>query len=319
MTMWQTLTDIAWGARSNALNQAFTAALGVTVLSQLVRYTRFQLALGRWRGVFGQAKLDFEREGSIKLTRSLDDLLPPNPAATQLWVQLPPLLLMLGLLGTFIGLTLALAQIPFDGTAREVQDGVKQALPSMGSAFWTSLSALGASMCVRAVTLLKEAAFRAQVLDYVAQADPRLIYQVEQQAFLANRPGALLRPHSLREVIWQQNNQSNEHLQELIGQLASSIRELPLALGAGGGQVSPSAPMAATVPTAAPADASLSRELAGLRAEVQALTAAVREQSALSRELLSQERYELSATAPALSSRPAPRGAAPSQSPSERG
>jgi hypothetical protein len=303
MSMWQTLIDIAWGERSNGLNQIFSAMLGVITLSQGVRYARFHIALGRWKGVFGQAKLDFEREGSIKLTRSLDDLLPPNPAATQLWVQLPPLLLMLGLLGTFIGLTLALAQIPFSGTAREVQEGVKQALPSMGSAFWTSLSALGASMCVRAVTLLKEAAFRAQVLDYVAQADPRLVYQVEQQAFLANRPGALLRPHSLREVIWQQNKQSNEHLQELIGQLASSIRELPVALGSSGVSGASGAPGAPGV------EVELVRELAGLRADVQALTAAVREQSGLSREALSQERYELSATAPALSARVAPRGA----------
>lgn len=300
--MWQTLADIAWGARSNALNQAFTAAFVVISLSQGVRYLRFQLALGRWGGVFAQAKLDFEREGSIKLTRSLDDLLPPNPAASQLWAQLPPLLLMCGLLGTFVGLTLALAQIPFGGSAQEVQDGVKEALPSMGSAFWTSLSALGASMCVRAVTLLKEASFRTRVLDYVAKADPRLVYQVEQQAFLANRPGALLRPHSLREVIWQQNKQSNEHLQELIGQLASSIRELPLALARPAAPAA-TAPAATAPATTAPADAALLRELAALRAEVQGLAAAVRDQSALSRELLSQHRHELSVTAPAISPR----------------
>ena len=138
---------------------------------------------------------------------------------------------MLGLLGTFVGLTLALALIPFGGSAQEIQQGVKEALPSMGSAFWTSLSALLASLVVRVCTLTIEARFKSRVLDMVARADPTLVSQIELQAFLDNRPGALLRPHSLREVMWQQNRESNKHIQEMLGQVASAIRELPLALG----------------------------------------------------------------------------------------
>ena len=230
--MWETLALIAWSERSNLINQAFTLLLAVVMLSQLVRFMRYSSALERWGKIFAQAKLDFEREGSIRLSYALDDLLPPNPNTTQLWVNLPSLLMMLGLLGTFIGLTLALALIPFGGSAQEIQQGVKEALPSMGSAFWTSLSALFASLIVRLTTLSVEGRFKRRVLDYVARADPRLVYQIEQQAFLDNKPGALLRPHSLREVMWQQNNLAKEHLQEMLGQVASAIRELPLALGA---------------------------------------------------------------------------------------
>lgn len=230
--MWETLALIAWSDRSNLINQSFTVLLAMVAISQVVRFFRFRAELDRWSRIFAQAKLDFEREGSIRLNYALDDLLPPNPSKTQLWVQLPSILMMLGLLGTFIGLTLALALIPFGGNAEQIQQGVKEALPSMGSAFWTSLSALFASLLVRLCSLSIEGSFKRRVLDYVARADPRLVYQIEQQAFLDNKPGALLRPHPLREVMWQQNNLTNEHLQEMLGQVASAIRELPLALGA---------------------------------------------------------------------------------------
>lgn len=229
--MWETLVLIAWSDRSNLINQSFTALLALVAVSQVVRFFRFRGELDRWSQIFAQAKLDFEREGSIRLSYALDDLLPPNPTKTQLWVQLPSILMMLGLLGTFIGLTLALALIPFGGDAQQIQQGVKEALPSMGSAFWTSLSALLGSLLVRLCTLSIEGSFKRRVLDYVARADPRLVYQIEQQAFLDNKPGALLRPHPLREVMWQQNNLAKEHLQEMLGQVASAIRELPLALG----------------------------------------------------------------------------------------
>jgi|GEM_PF-1677684 len=285
--MWETLALIAWSDRSNLINQSFTALLGLVALSQVVRFFRFRGELDRWSKIFAQAKLDFEREGSIRLSYALDDLLPPNPSKTQLWVQLPSILMMLGLLGTFIGLTLALALIPFGGSAQQIQQGVKEALPSMGSAFWTSLSALFGSLLVRLCTLSIEGSFKRRVLDYIARADPRLVYQVEQQAFLDNKPGALLRPHPLREVMWQQNNLAKEHLQEMLGQVASAIRELPLALGA-------SAPLQLPIdepssPQAEPdevAERDEERPVTSDRHELAELVALVREQNELLKRLV---------------------------------
>jgi hypothetical protein len=181
----------------------------------------------------------------------------------------------------------------------------------MGSAFWTSLSALCASLLVRVCTLLIEASFKRRVLDYVARADPRLVYQIEQQAFLDNKPGALLRPHPLREVMWQQNNLAKEHLQEMLGQVASAIRELPLALGAQQPlQLSIDAPepSEATASQALSSEPSLSAspqavaeppvELAD-SAQLQELVGLVREQNELLRALVSLQSSATTGPAPA--------------------
>jgi hypothetical protein len=278
--MWETLALIAWSERSNVINQAFTLLLAVVLFSQVARWLRYSASLERWHRIFSQAQLDFEREGSLKIESKgiFNDLLPPNPHTSQLWTNLPSILMMLGLLGTFVGLTLALALIPFGGSAQEIQQGVKEALPSMGSAFWTSLSALLASLVVRVCTLTIEARFKSRVLDMVARADPTLVSQIELQAFLDNRPGALLRPHSLREVMWQQNRESNKHIQEMLGQVASAIRELPLALGG-------SAPL--DLPQV---DVSTPVTLqGGERGELSELVGLVREQNELLKALIAQQ------------------------------
>ena len=49
-----------------------------------------------------------------------------------------------------------------------------------------------------------------------------------------NKPGAFLRPHSLREVLWQQNLEFNKHLTRLGSEISSAIRELPHSLSGGG-------------------------------------------------------------------------------------
>ena len=229
--MWETLVLIAWGTRSNPLNQAFTILLGLTLLSQLIRYWKFQSKLSQWIRVFVEAKISFEREGAVQIKGNMDELHPPQAAFSQLWFNVPPLLIMLGLLGTFIGLTLALAVIPFGGTPDAIQDGVKQALPSMGSAFWTSLSALACSLMIRITSMLMESAFKNNVLLFIAKAEPALIQHIEKEAFKRNQPGAFLRPHSLREVMWQQNLEFNKHLQRLGSEISSSIRELPHFIG----------------------------------------------------------------------------------------
>ena len=128
----------------------------------------------------------------------MDELQPPHSASAQLWIVLPPVIIMFGLIGTFIGLTLALALIPFGGTPSEIQAGVQAALPSMGSAFWTSLSAICAAMTIRLTTMFMESMFNRRVLKIIVSAHPDLIQHIEREAFLHNRPGALLRPHSLR-------------------------------------------------------------------------------------------------------------------------
>ena len=64
----------------------------------------------------------------------------------------------------------------------------------------------------------------------IVSAHPQLIHYIEREAFIQNRPGALLRPHSLREVLWQQNSDFTRQIERLGSEISSSIRELPFAL-----------------------------------------------------------------------------------------
>lgn len=65
------------------------------------------------------------------------------------WEKLPGLAILLGLLGTFIGLTFALTQLPFQGNLKQLTGGLQQVLPLMGTAFWTSVCGLVASLALR--------------------------------------------------------------------------------------------------------------------------------------------------------------------------
>ena len=120
----------------------------------------------------------------------------------------------------------------------------------MGSAFWTSLSAICCSLIIRLTTMFMEAMFKSRVLKSIVSADPQLIQYIERRAFLENKPGALLRPHSLREVLWQQNIQFTKQLERLGREISSAIRELPFA-----------SPLSA--PISRPTSASLSRTSSG--------------------------------------------------------
>lgn len=225
--MLETLILIAWGDRSNSINQLFTALAGVIILSQIIRAFRFWLSVRTWQNHFFAAKLEYEREGELEISVSLKELIPPQNAHSRLWTITPPILTMFGLLGTFIGLTLALAVIPFGGDSSAIQAGVKEALPSMGSAFWTSLSALVASLVVRLTTLGLDHYFRVNVYGEISVARPEMIRKIERLTFNQNREGALLRPHSLREIMWQHNLNQNQLIGRLGSEIASAIRELP--------------------------------------------------------------------------------------------
>lgn len=224
--MLSTLIEIAWGDRANTLNQAFSLLLILTFMVQSFRLVIFWDKINQWSRAFVSAKLAFDQDKTIKIQSKMDELQPPHSASAQLWIVLPPVIIMFGLIGTFIGLTLALALIPFGGTAAEIQAGVQSALPSMGSAFWTSLSAICSAMIIRLTTMLMESTFNRRVLKVIVSAHPKLIQHIEREAFLHNQPGALLRPHSLRELLWQQNRDLTQQISHLGGVISSSIHGL---------------------------------------------------------------------------------------------
>ena len=228
--MLTTLIEIAWGDRANVLNQIFSIFLLLTVVVQALRYFMFWDRINQWARAFVSAKIAFDREKTVKLESRMDELQPPHSASDQLWIVIPPIIIMFGLIGTFIGLTLALAVIPFGGSPAEIQEGVQRALPSMGSAFWTSLTAICSALTIRLTTMLMESMFKRRVLNVIVTAHPQLIQYIEREAFFQNRPGALLRPHSLREVLWQQNIEFTQQIQQLGETISSSIRTLPLSL-----------------------------------------------------------------------------------------
>ncbi len=72
------------------------------------------------------------------------------------WQQLSGVSVLLGLLGTFFGLTSALTQLPFQGGLKELTGGLQQVLPMMGVAFWTSVCGLLASLAIRLTNTLIE-------------------------------------------------------------------------------------------------------------------------------------------------------------------
>ena len=65
------------------------------------------------------------------------------------WQQLSGVSILLGLLGTFFGLTAALTQLPLQGGLKELTGGLQEVLPLMGVAFWTSVCGLIASLMIR--------------------------------------------------------------------------------------------------------------------------------------------------------------------------
>lgn len=228
--MLTTLIEIAWGDRANFLNQIFSIFMLLIILIQALRYFMFWDRINQWSRAFVSAKIAFDREKTVQLESRMDELQPPHSASDQLWIVIPPIIIMFGLIGTFIGLTLALAVIPFGGTPAEIQIGVQKALPSMGSAFWTSLTAICSALTIRLTTMLMESMFKRRVLNVIVTAHPQLIQYIEREAFFQNRPGALLRPHSLREVLWQQNIEFTKQIHNLGETISSSIRALPLSL-----------------------------------------------------------------------------------------
>ena len=228
--MLTTLIEIAWGDRANLLNQIFSIFLLLIVVIQALRYFMFWDRINQWSRAFVSAKIAFDREKTVQLESRMDELQPPHSASDQLWIVIPPIIIMFGLIGTFIGLTLALAVIPFGGSPAEIQQGVQRALPSMGSAFWTSLTAICSALTIRLTTMLMESMFKRRVLNVIVTAHPQLIQYIEREAFFQNRPGALLRPHSLREVLWQQNIEFTKQIKQLGETISSSIRTLPLSL-----------------------------------------------------------------------------------------
>ena len=130
--MLDSLISIAWGDRSNEINQLFSGMMVFILFTQVIRHFRYRYRISRWELHLQRIERDTREHGRVTITDLDVSALPPTDPYTQLWEFLPPFLVMCGLLGTFIGLTLALGNIPFEGDSQQIQAGVREALPAMG-------------------------------------------------------------------------------------------------------------------------------------------------------------------------------------------
>lgn len=221
--MLNQLIEIAW--KSAYLNQIFSLLLIMILFLQIIRHISFRLAVSHWAVVFESYHREFRDQKNARYELDKQEELIPPQYNQPIWHILPSILTMLGLLGTFIGLTLALAVIPFGGETDEILDGVKRALPMMGSAFWTSLSALFASLSIKINQYLLSQIFKQKVLRRLSKLDdPKILNQLEQLAFSKGLNGAFLRDYQLKDVIWHQNLNHQRQLERLGLHISEAIK-----------------------------------------------------------------------------------------------
>ena len=111
--MLDALISIAWGDRSNDINRLFTGLMLLIFFTQLLRHFRYRYRISSWEQRLYRIERDTKEHGKVTITERDISALPPSDPYTKLWEFLPPFTVMCGLLGTFIGLTLALGEIPF--------------------------------------------------------------------------------------------------------------------------------------------------------------------------------------------------------------
>lgn len=219
--MFETMFQISLGSRAGLLNRGFTIIMLVLVLIQVWRLFHFHFRLVRWRYRLHLLEREAREEGVVTVTGS--DALPPLDPYARFWDMIPSMAIMFGLLGTFIGLTLSLSEIPVTGQTAAIQKGLSRAIPSMGTAFWTSLSGLIIALSVRITNALMASEFRHKVVNLLMLSEPQVIEALESAAFQQGRDGALLRPHGIRELLWHQNRVLNQTVARVAPQISEGI------------------------------------------------------------------------------------------------
>lgn len=219
--MLENMYQIALGDRAGLLNRIFTILMILMVAVQIFRWIRFHLRLQRWSFRLYRLEQDAREEGVV--TAIDPEVLPPLDPYARFWDQVPSTAIMLGLLGTFIGLTLSLSEIPVSVDVELIRKGLSKAIPSMGTAFWTSLCGLVVALVVRIINSIMSASFRLRVVDKLMQSEPQVIDALETAAFQQGRDGALLRPHGIRELLWHQNRLLNQTVARVAPQVSEGI------------------------------------------------------------------------------------------------
>ncbi len=219
--MLENMYKIALGDRAGVLNRVFTILMILMVVIQFFRWFRFRLRLSRWGYRLFRLEQDAREEGVV--TAIDPDVLPPLDPYVRFWDMVPSMAIMLGLLGTFIGLTLSLSEIPVTVNVEDIRKGLSKAIPSMGTAFWTSLCGLVVAIVVRILNAMMVADFRYKVVDKLMQSEPQVIDALETAAFQQGRDGALLRPHGIRELLWHQNRLLNQTVARVAPQVSEGI------------------------------------------------------------------------------------------------
>jgi hypothetical protein len=275
--MFQTMFQISLGSRAGLLNRAFTIIMLVLVVVQLFRLIRFHFRLVKWRYRLHLLEQEAREEGVVTATDPA--VLPPLDAYTRFWDMIPSMAIMFGLLGTFVGLTLSLSEIPVTGEVDAIQKGLSRAIPSMGTAFWTSLSGLIIALAVRITNALMASEFRHKVVNLLMVSEPQVIEALESAAFQQGRDGALLRPHGIRELLWHQNRLLNQTVARVAPQISegisrglTQISDVPSGVGEGGAMVAElqkmTSQMGEMLAQQQQATQALARELQSLRQEV---------------------------------------------------
>lgn len=219
--MLENMYGIALGERAGLLNRIFTILMILMVVIQVFRWIRFRVRLQRWGYRLFRLEQDAREEGVVTAIDS--EVLPPLDPYVRFWDQVPSTAIMLGLLGTFIGLTLSLSEIPVSVDVELIRKGLSKAIPSMGTAFWTSLCGLIVAISVRIINSMMSAEFRYKVVDKLMQSEPQVIDALETAAFQQGRDGALLRPHGIRELLWHQNRLLNQTVARVAPQVSEGI------------------------------------------------------------------------------------------------
>tara|TARA_B100000609_G_scaffold56200_1_gene43710 strand:- start:4846 stop:5835 length:990 start_codon:yes stop_codon:yes gene_type:complete len=213
--------QISLGSRAGVLNRAFTIAMLLLIVVQVWRLFHFHFRLVRWRYRLHLLEQEAREEGVVTVTDP--EALPPVNPYARFWEMVPSMAIMFGLLGTFIGLTLSLSEIPVTGDVEAIQKGLSRSIPSMGTAFWTSLSGLVVAISVRITNSFMASEFRARVIQQLLSSEPEVIEALESAAFQQGRDGALLRPHGIRELLWHQNRLLNNTVARVAPQISDGI------------------------------------------------------------------------------------------------
>ena len=222
--MFEKFVEIAFGSRAGILNRIFSALTILIILLQIWRYFQLSRRIRQWLYKLTQLEQEAREEGVVTVTDP--SYLPPLDPYARVWDQVPSMALMFGLLGTFVGLTLSLSEIPVTIDVEAIRQGLSSAIPSMGTAFWTSLCGLIVAITVRITNGLLSSKFRREVIDkLLIYSEPEVLDALESAAYRMGRDGAILRPFGMRELLWHQNRLLGQTITRLAPQIAGILNK----------------------------------------------------------------------------------------------